>query len=154
MLGAVAHIGITVRDMDKAVEFYRDTLGLKVIGDVTIQGDEASTVTQVPNTKLRAVYLRYEGDPKGPPIELLHFIEPKGDNGKPYPGLANPGITEVAFWVKDIEKTYQELQAKGVDFYSAPQLFDLDGEGYGKVKAVYFRDLDGTTLELLQNVAD
>ncbi len=154
MLGAVAHIGITVRDMDKAVEFYRDTLGLKVIGDVTIQGDEASTVTQVPDTKLRAVYLRYEDDPKGPPIELLHFIEPKGDNGKPYSGLANPGITEVAFWVKDIEKTYQELQAKGVDFYSAPQLFDLDGEGYGKVKAVYFRDLDGTTLELLQNVAD
>ena len=154
MLGAVAHIGITVRDMDKAVEFYRDTLGLKVVGDVTIQGDEASTVTQVPGTKLRAVYLRYEDDPKGPPIELLHFIEPKGDNGKPYPGLANPGITEVAFWVKDIEKTYQELQAKGVDFYSAPQLFDLDGEGYGKVKVVYFRDLDGTTLELLQNVAD
>ena len=151
MLGAVAHVGITVRDMDKAVEFYRDTLGLKVIGDVTIAGEEASTVTQVPGTKLRAVYLRYKDDPTSPPIELLHFVEPAGDHGKPYPGLANPGITEVAFWVKDIEKTYQELRAKGVDFYSAPQLFDLEGEGYGKVKAVYFRDLDGTTLELMQN---
>ena len=51
MLGAIAHVGITVRDMDKAVEFYRDTLGLKVIGDVTIAGDEASSVTQVPGTK-------------------------------------------------------------------------------------------------------
>lgn len=150
MLGAVAHVGITVRDMDRAVEFYRDMLGLKVIGDVTIQGEEASTVTQVPEAKLRAVYLRYEDDPKGPPIELLHFIEP-GDTGKPYPGLANPGITEVAFWVKDIEKTYQDLSAKGVEFYSPPQMFDLEGEGYGKVKAVYFRDPDGTTLELMQD---
>ena len=153
MLGAVAHVGITVRDMDKAVEFYRDTLGLKVIGDVTIDGQEASTVTQVPNTKLRAVYLRYKDDPTSPPIDLLHFIEP-GETGKPYPGLANPGITEVAFWVKDIDKTYEDLRAKGVEFYSAPQLFDLEGEGYGKVKAVYFRDLDGTTLELMQNCPD
>ena len=66
MLGAIAHVGITVRDMDKAVEFYRDTLGLKVMGDVTIGGEEASTVTQVPGTKLRAVYLRYKDDPSRP----------------------------------------------------------------------------------------
>ena len=89
MLGAVAHVGITVRDMDKAVEFYRDTLGLKVIGDVTIDGQEASTVTQVPNTTLRAVYLRYKDDPTSPPIELLHFIEP-GETGKPYPAWPTP----------------------------------------------------------------
>ena len=95
MLGAVAHVGITVRDMDKAVGFYRDTLGLEVIGDVTIDGDEASNITQVPDAKVRAVYLRYRGDQTGPPIELLHFIGAEGD-GKPYPGLASPGITEVA----------------------------------------------------------
>ena len=154
MLGAVAHIGITVRDMDKAVEFYRDTLGLEVIGDVTIDGDAASTVTQVPNATVRAVYLRNAEDQTGPPIELLHFVEPSGDTGKPYPGLTNPGITEVAFWVEDIEKTCDALRAKGVELYSPPQLFDLEGEGYGKVKAVYFRDPDGTTLELMQEVAD
>ena len=32
MLGAIAHVGITVRDMDKAVTFYRDTLGFRVLG--------------------------------------------------------------------------------------------------------------------------
>lgn len=154
MLGSVAHVGITVRDMDRALEFYRDTLGLKVIGDVTIDGQEASTVTQVPNTTLRAVYLRYKDDPSSPPIELLHFIEPAANNGRPYPGLTNPGITEVAFWVKDIDRTYEDLRAKGVKFYSAPQLFDLGGEGYGKVKAVYFRDPEGTTLELIQHCPD
>jgi catechol 2,3-dioxygenase-like lactoylglutathione lyase family enzyme len=150
MLGTVAHIGITVRDMEGALRFYRDILGLKVIGDVTFAGDEADAITQETGVKLRAVYLRSEEDLKGPPIELLHFIEPASAGGNPYPRLTNPGITEVAFWVKDIEKTYADLREKGVKFYSAPQLFEV--EGFGKAKAVYFWDSDGTTLELLQNV--
>lgn len=146
MLGAFAHVGITVSDMDRAVHFYRDVLGLKLVGDVTFVGEEAESLTQETGTQLRAVYLRSPEEPKGAPIELLHFITPEAE-GKPYAGIRNPGITEVAFWVKDIEETYAKLKAHGVPFYSAPQLFALDGY---KVKAVYFRDPDGTTLELLQ----
>jgi len=148
MLGAFAHVGITVSDMERAVRFYRDTLGLQVVGDVTFDGEEADTLTQEQGTQLRAVYLRSTEEPKGAPIELLHFLSPVAE-GRPYPGIKNPGITEVAFWVKDIEKTYADLTAQGVKFYSRPQLFELDGY---KVKAVYFRDPDGTTLELLQRV--
>jgi catechol 2,3-dioxygenase-like lactoylglutathione lyase family enzyme len=150
MLGAVAHIGITVRDMEGALRFYRDLLGLKVLGDVTIAGDEADTLTREQGVKLRVVYLRSEKDVKGPPLELLHFVAPAGDGKAPYARLTNPGITEVAFWVRDIEKTYTELRERGVKFLSPPQLFEL--EGYGKAKAVYFHDPDGTTLELIQNV--
>jgi catechol 2,3-dioxygenase-like lactoylglutathione lyase family enzyme len=150
MLGAMAHVGITVKDMDKALIFYRDLLGLKVLGDLTIAGKEIERVTQVKGAKLRAVYLRSREDMKGPPLELLHFEEPRGETGAPYARLTNPGITEVAFWVKDMDMMCKELRAHGVEFYSSPQLFEL--EGYGKVKVVYFRDPDGTTLELLQNV--
>jgi catechol 2,3-dioxygenase-like lactoylglutathione lyase family enzyme len=152
MLGAMAHVGITVRDMDKALAFYRDTLGFRVLGDIIITGDEADRLTRLKGTTLRAVYVRSESDLKGPPLELLHFVEPTPDTGQPYARLTNPGITEVAFWVKDIEKTYAELCDRGVEFYSPPQLFEL--EGYGKVKAVYFWDPDGATLELLQLVKD
>ena len=152
MLGALAHVGITVRDMDKAITFYRDTLGFRVLGDVMIEGEAADRLTRLQGTKLRAVYVRSENDLKGPPIELLHFLEPAPDAGEPYARLTNPGITEVAFWAKDIEQTYEKLHAQGVEFYSPPQLFEL--EGYGKVKAVYFWDPDGTTLELLQVVKE
>jgi len=148
MLGAFAHVGITVSDMDRALRFYRDLLGLQVVGDVTYSGDETATLTREKSAVLRAVYLRSPDDKKGAPIELLHFVEPLG-GGKPYSRLTNPGITEVAFWVKDIEKTYIDLCEHGVKFYSKPQLFEL--EAY-KVKAVYFHDPDGTTLELIQNV--
>lgn len=148
MLGAFAHVGITVSDMERAIHFYRDLLGLKVVGDVTFDGEAADTLTQEKGTQLRAVYLRSVEEPKGAPIELLHFISPVAE-GRPYVGIKNPGITEIAFWVKDIEQMYTDLRAQGVQFYSPPQLFDLDGY---KTKAVYFCDPDGTTLELLQKV--
>lgn len=150
MLGAVAHVGITVRDMDKSVSFYRDTLGFRVLGDIVIEGEAADRLTRLKGTRLRAVYVRSEDDLKGPPLELLHFLAPAADTSGPSTRLTNPGITEVAFWVKDIEQTYEKLRAQDVEFYSPPQLFEL--EGYGKVKAVYFWDPDGTTLELLQTV--
>jgi catechol 2,3-dioxygenase-like lactoylglutathione lyase family enzyme len=150
MLGAIAHVGITVRDMDKAIAFYRDCLGFKLLGDVIIAGDEADRLTRLKGTKFRAVYVRSEKDIKGPPLELLHFIEPRTEGATPYERLTNPGITEVAFWVKDIEQVYGDLCAQGVEFSSPPQLFEI--AGYGKVKAVYFWDQDGTTLELLQIV--
>ena len=150
MLGAVAHVGITVRDMDTSLRFYRDLLGFAVLGDVTIAGDEADILTREKGVKLRVVYVRSEKDVKGPPLELLHFVEPAGEGKAPYARLTNPGITEVAFRVRDIEKTYTELRDRGVKFFSAPQLFEL--EGFGKAKAVYFWDPDGTTLELIQNV--
>lgn len=129
--------------MDKAVTFYRDTLGFCVLGDVMLEGEEADRLTRLKGTKLRAVYLRNEHDLKGPLLELLHFLNTQ---------LTNPGITEVAFWVKDIEQVYEKLCTQGVEFYSPPQLFEL--EEYDKVKAVYFWDPDGTTLELLQAVKE
>ena len=74
MLGAVAHIGITVRDMNESLRFYRDLLGLKVLGDLMVEGDEADTLTREHGVKLRVAYLRSEKDLKGPPLELLPSV--------------------------------------------------------------------------------
>jgi len=65
--------------------------------------------------------------------------------------LSHRGITEIAFWVDDIEKSYLELRDRGVEFYSPPQLFQFAGY---KAKAVYFWGPDRTTLELIQNVRE
>jgi hypothetical protein len=61
---------------------------------------------------VRAVYVCSGEDPSGPPLELLHFVEPAGKTRAPYAGLTNPGIAEVAFWVKDIEKRCADLRAR------------------------------------------
>jgi catechol 2,3-dioxygenase-like lactoylglutathione lyase family enzyme len=151
MLGPVAHVGITVRDFDKALAFYEGVLGMEKLAEATFSGAVASRLTRIPGTVLRAAYLRGGKGIKGPPLELLHFVEPGSGKGTPYSQLNNPGITEVAFWVDDIEQVSAELMSKGVEFYSPPQLFEFGGS---KAKAVYFLDPDGTTLELIQTVRD
>ena len=65
MLGWVAHIGITVRDMETALKFYVEVLGMEKIGEETFAGEEASRLTQVPGTVLRAAYLRGGKEIKG-----------------------------------------------------------------------------------------
>ena len=151
MLGPVAHIGITVKDMDAALSFYVDVLGMEKLGEATFSGEEASRLTRMPGTVLRAAYLRGGKGIKGPPLELLHFIEPATDAAQPAVELSHRGITEITFWVDDIEKTYRELQERGVEFYSPPQLFQFAGY---QAKAVYFWGPDRTTLELIQNVRE
>lgn len=152
MLGAVAHVGITVPDMDKAIAFYQDVLGLKVIGDFSIEGEEIGDMVRVPGTKVRSVFLRNEDDRHSAPVELLHFSESAREGGQPYEGVTHNGITEIAFWVKDIDQTYEALRSHGVEFYSPPKTFTLDG--YGTAKAVYCKDPFGTTLELMQMVKE
>jgi len=152
MLGAVAHVGITVPDMDKAIAFYQDVLGLTVIGDYTIEGEEIGDMVRVPGATVRSVFLRNKDDRRSAPVELLHFGGAAEQEGKPYAGLTHNGITEIAFWVKDIEKTYETLRSHDVEFYSPPKTFTLDG--YGTAKAVYCKDPFGTTLELMQMVTE
>ena len=153
MLGAVAHVGITVPDMDKAIAFYQDVLGLTVIGDFSIEGEDISDMIREPGTKVRSVFLRNKDDERSAPVELLHFsVAAEKEGGRPYPGLTHNGITEIAFWVKDIEATYEALRNHDVEFYSPPKTFKLDG--YGTAKAVYCKDPFGTTLELMQMVEE
>jgi catechol 2,3-dioxygenase-like lactoylglutathione lyase family enzyme len=151
MIGPVAHIGITVRDMDAALAFYVNVLGMEKLGEATFSGEEASRLTLIPGTVLRAAYLRGGKEIKGPPLELLHFIEPAIDSTQDAVELSHRGITEIAFWVDDIEKSYLELRDRGVEFYSPPQLFQF---AVYKAKAVYFWGPDRTTLELIQNVRE
>jgi catechol 2,3-dioxygenase-like lactoylglutathione lyase family enzyme len=61
MLGAVAHIGITVRDMDKALAFYEGVLGMEKLGEATFSGDEAGRLTRLPGTILRVLLTMQHG---------------------------------------------------------------------------------------------
>ncbi|GEM_PF-5873037 len=64
--------------------------------------------------------------------------------------IAHVGLTvsiaELCFYVNDIDTLYTNLKEKGVDFISEPQYFDLTSQGFGKSKAVYFKDPDGFIL--------
>lgn len=151
MIGSIAHVGITVRDMEQSILFYRDVLELELVGDMRMGGIETEVLTKIKDAQLRVVYFNSKNDLKAPPIELIEFIK-NPDSKLPYKKLTNNGISEVCFQVDDIDKVYKKLCLKGVEFLSEPQLFDLTDQGYGKSKVVYFKDVDGIVLELIQDL--
>ncbi|BAQ61735.1 hypothetical protein GM3708_2141 [Geminocystis sp. NIES-3708] len=93
---------------------------------------------------IKGVHLRIGDNTSATRIDLLEFKNPP-PTGKPYPHLYHTGIARMCLKTTDIEKDYQDLKAKGIEFISEPKL--LPGT---TVKIVCFKDPDGTFLELLQ----
>ncbi len=150
MINQVIHIGITISDMDRSIEFYENILGLTFIGEMIMEGVETDILFGRENCKVRVAYLNGSQELFSPNIELLQFIGDKVESNTA--DLNKVSIAEVCFHVDDIDKTYTILKDKGVYFISEPQTFDFTEQGFGKSKAVYFKDPDGIILELLETI--
>jgi len=148
MLQRLFHVNICVRDMERSIRFYQG-LGFNKVDDFTMDNPNVGEVLGVKAQKLRGVFMRLGNDVNAPVLDLVQFIDPP-TQGQPYPTLNNVGICRIAFTVDDIDKTYEELKAKKVEFV-AP-LKKLDGPGGRKIGVVCFKDPDGTVLELMSGM--
>ena len=148
MIHEVMHIGITVSDMDKSIQFYRDVLGLQFKGELLMEGKEADLLFARKNCKARVAYLSGSNNLSSPPIELIQFIDESIKDDKS--DLFKTSVSEICFNTDDIDAVYKHLTANGVECLSEPQSFDFTSSGFGKSKALYFKDPDGVILELME----
>lgn len=148
MLQKLFHVNICVRDMERSVRFYQD-IGFNKVSDFTLDDPSVGDALGLKARKLRGVFMRLGNDANSPVLDLVQFIDPP-PQGTPYPTLNNIGICRIAFTVDDIDRTYEELQSKKVDFL-AP-LKKIDGPGGAKIGVVCFKDPDGTILELISGM--
>ena len=144
---AVDSVGITVSDMDRAVEFYTSVLSFEKTSDIEVSGREYELLSGVFGARMRVVRLRL-GDES---IELTEFLAPKG---RPIPDDVRPNdrvFQHIAIIVSDMDKAYAHLRQAGVEHASTgPQTlpdWNLNAAG---IKAFYFRDPDRHFLEILQ----
>ena len=141
----IFHTGITVSDLDRSLPFYRDVLGLEVWIPPTevFGGDDLSRGVGVEGASLRLAVMKVGASS----LELLEYASPPAPNQHPYPphGL---GSMHVAFQVDDVHEKIKELEARGVEFLSPPNIVD-EGPLTGW-RWVYFNDPDGVTLELVE----
>lgn len=149
MISYIMHVGITVSDIERSISFYRDILGLKFEGQLLMEGPETDLLFAQKDCHVRIAYLNGSTHLFASPIELLQF---SSTDGHTHPSLFKTSISEVCFATDDIEKEYERLLQKGVEFLSQPQTFDYTSSGFGKSKAVYFKDPDGIILELMQTL--
>jgi hypothetical protein len=74
----IDHSAIVVTDTDASLAYYRDTLGLKVVGGSENYGVEQERLNNVFGARLRITALRAG---YGPGVELLEYLAPR--TGRP-----------------------------------------------------------------------
>ncbi len=94
----IEHIGIAVKDLRKAIDYYEKILGLSCYA-----------IEEVKSQKVRTAFFRI-GQTK---IELLESTDPEGPVGK-FIEKKGEGIHHIAFAVRNIEQALEEAAGKGV----------------------------------------
>ena len=144
---AVEAVGFTVSDMARAVEFYSTVLTFEKISDLEIAGESLEHLEGVFGARVRVVRMRL-GDEQ---IELTEYLAPQG---RPIPvdsRSQDRWFQHVAIIVSDMDKAYALLRAHHVQHASTgPQRLPDWNPNAGGIKAFYFKDPDGHTLEILE----
>ncbi len=133
----VDHTAIVVADTASSLRFYRDALGLCVVGESMNYGVEQERLNNVRGAQLRITTLR---PPLGPGIELLEYREPR--DGRPYPSDALSN--DLLCWQPTIFSAAPEkLVARLHSFTDSPA-----GDGPAESTAFVVRDPDGHALRI------
>ncbi len=142
----LSHIGICVSDWERSFRFYRDILGFERLSELQLEGEPSSTLLQLSDVALRAIYLERDGTR----IELLHYASPghRGD-GSPRP-MNQLGLTHLSLRVDNLAATLDALNAAGVRVLAQTR---IDIPAF-EAAAVFIVDPDGTLIELVQAPGD
>ncbi|MDY2899738.1 MAG: VOC family protein [Candidatus Aphodousia sp.] len=148
MIKEIIHVGLTVSNIERSVVFYCDILKMRFLGELLMQGPETDMLFAQKDCTVRVAYLSGGDELSSPPVELIEFVSQTPETNESR--LDRIGISEICFQVPDIEAFYAHLQKHNVPCLSEPQFFDFSADGFGKSKALYFRDPDGIILEAMQ----
>src|SRR5712675_3025039 len=146
LVEGVDAIGITVSDMDRAVDFYSKVLTFEKVSDTEVTGENYEHLEGVFGLRMRVVRLRL-GDEF---IELTEYLAPKG---RPIPVDSRSNdlwFQHIAIIVSDMDKAYQHLRAHHVRHASSgPQTLPDWNPNAGGISAFYFKDSDRHYLEVI-----
>jgi glyoxylase I family protein len=140
MIRGIHHTAISTGNLDRALGFYRDLLGFRVLFDFSWPAgtDVADKITGLQQSSARAVMLQ-AGNAI---IELFQYASPTPRPGDPRRPVSDHGITHICLDVTDLDAEYERLKAAGMPFHCPPQDLGMD------VRTTYGRDPDGNVIEL------
>jgi catechol 2,3-dioxygenase-like lactoylglutathione lyase family enzyme len=138
----IDHTAIVVRDTEASLRFYRDTLGMRQVGESENYGVEQEHLNNVFGARLRITAMRAAS---GPGVEFLEYLAPR--DGRPYPTDARASDLiswQTNFNTTGIREAESRLRTGGFRFISPGAVDLVDGQGLS------VRDPDGHVSRLLQ----
>lgn len=132
MLKRIDHIGIAVEDLDEAIVFYRDRLGLAL-----------QTVEEIPSRGLKIAFFKI-GE------VLIELLAPMGDGSEisKFLDKRGPGIHHMALATDDMAVDTNRLRRQGVRLLSEEPR--IGAEGFPIIFAHPRDTKSGVLLELIE----
>jgi catechol 2,3-dioxygenase-like lactoylglutathione lyase family enzyme len=109
------HIAMSVKDMEKAIAFYRDVVGMEKVFDREF-AEGISRLIGVQGARVRVVHMKLNDSM----IELFDYAYPPGREPRPDRQQSDFGLIHIGFIVEDFWATYQHLIDHGVQFLADP----------------------------------
>jgi catechol 2,3-dioxygenase-like lactoylglutathione lyase family enzyme len=134
----IDHTAIVISDTDASLKFYRDVLGLQIVGESENYGDEQEHLNNVFGARLRITSLRAA---TGPGVEFLEYLAPR--DGRPYP--PNEEANDLLHWQTKFSGTSVVEAAQ--DLQKSRSRFISTGVVQG---SIVVRDPDGHAVQISQ----
>lgn len=131
------HLVVGVTDMDRALAFYRDVLGMDVVFETLISGEPFDAVLHATRKQEGRVVGGLLG---GLMIELLSIGATPAEH-TPRRGIT--GIHNVSLSVTDLDDTHRRIVSAGYTPDQEP--FEI-----GSVRMFFVKDPDGTPVEFIE----
>jgi len=139
----VRHIGITVTDFDKMLDFYRRLLEFSRATIAVEQGEYIDNFSGLSNVKVTTAKLSNERDEVL--IELLKYHSHDTLVSKFM--INDGGISHFALTVDNLDALFLKLSNEGIEFIAEPQ-----HPPGGKVKVTFCRDPENNLIELVEEL--
>jgi catechol 2,3-dioxygenase-like lactoylglutathione lyase family enzyme len=152
----IDHTAIVISDTEASLKFYRDVLGMKVVGESENYGTEQEHLNNIFGARLRITSLHAA---EGPGVEFLEYLAPR--DGRPYP--PEEQANDLIHWqtrfvgarideaASALQTSRSKLISTGVVELTAP---DHDGKRQsdkaGFQRSIVVRDPDGHAVQLVQ----
>ena len=131
------HVGIAVADLDAAIEWYHDHLGMILVHE-EVNDDQGirEAMLAVPGSTAQIQLMA----PLDESSVIAKFIDKRG-----------PGIQQLACRVSDLDALSQRLRAQGVRLiYDAPRR----GTANSRINFIHPKDAGGVLIELVEQASD
>jgi catechol 2,3-dioxygenase-like lactoylglutathione lyase family enzyme len=137
------HVNVSVSDMDQAIAFWQQGLGLALTGRGTVSYPHLDAIVGLTDTTIEWAELDL---PAGGIVELFRYHRPAAEPVQP--AVNRPGTTHVALEVDDLDAQLRQLGPHARRIVAEPVTIPFgDWAGW---RSVYVEEPNGVTVELLQ----
>ena len=139
LVTAIDHIGIAVADLDVAIAWYHEHLGMILVHE-EVNEDQ----------RIREAMLAVRGAPIGTAqIQLMAPIDDSSAIAK-FLDKRGPGIQQLAVRVSDLDSLCERLRSQGVRLvYEAPRR----GTANSRINFIHPKDAGGVLIELVEQAS-